>query len=427
MLPTRTVRLLLAAFALFAVTGGAVWAQLESGDRGILPLDSSNTLEIGGIKVDVGGKSAEEARYAGWRIAQREGFKALWAKTHGRPASEAPTLPDSTLDGLVSSIIVEQERIGPTRYIASLGVLFDRARAGELLGVAGQVRRSAPMLLIPITVTGGTMTSVEVRNAWQRAWAEFRTSQSPIDYVRVSGMGIDPLLVNAAQTARPGRGWWRNIVDLYGAADVLVAQVQVRRIYPGGPAAATFVGYFGADRRPLGSFTLTAQNSAGLQAMMNEGAQQMDALFTRWLAAGELQPDQSLIIVEPPPPVLEEEAPVEQQQRAEVPTRVIQIVVTSPYSPVGWLRSIPGVISVQEFGSAVLAVTYRGEQSQLAAALAARGWQTDVAAGGVFRITGYRAAPAAPPAQPAPAQPAPAQPPPQPVPQAQPAPQGRSD
>ena len=49
---------------------------------------------------------------------------------------------------------------------------------------------SQPMLLIPITVTAGTETSVELRNAWQRAWAQFRTSQSPIDYVRVSGMGV---------------------------------------------------------------------------------------------------------------------------------------------------------------------------------------------------------------------------------------------
>ena len=89
------------------------------------------------------------------------------------------------------------------------------------------------MLLIPITVTGGTATSVELRNPWQRAWAQFRTSQSPIDYVRVSGMGVDPLLVNAAQTKRPGRGWWRNIVDLYGAADILVAEVQLQRLYPG--------------------------------------------------------------------------------------------------------------------------------------------------------------------------------------------------
>ncbi len=412
MLPIRTVRLFLLALAFFAVTGGAVWAQLESGDRGIPPLDSSNTLEIGGIKVDVAGKDANEARFNGWRIAQREGFRALWAKSHGRPLSEAPTPPDSVLDGLVSSIIVEQERIGPNRYIASLGVLFDRARAGELLGVAGQVRRSAPMLLIPVTVSGGTMTSVETRNAWQRAWAEFRTSQSPIDYVRVSGLGIDPLLINAAQTARPGRAMWRNIIDLYGAADVLVAEVRLHRLYPGGPAVGTFIGYFGPDRRPLGTFSLRAANSAEVPAMMSRGVQQMDALFTRWLAAGALSPDPSLIIPEAPLPPQEEAPETEQQQQPE--PRSIQVVVTSPYSPVGWLRSIPGVISVQEIGSAVLVVNYRGSPGQLQAALAARGWQSDTATG-VFRITGY-----APPAQP---QPQPPSPQPQPAAPAQPQPQ----
>lgn len=409
MLPIRTVRFLLLAIAFLAVTGGAVWAQLESGDRGIPPLDSSNTLEIGGIKVDVAGEDANDARFKGWRIAQREGFKALWAKAHGRPVSEAPLPADSVLDGLVSSIIVEQERIGPNRYIASLGVLFDRARSGELLGVAGQVRRSAPMLLIPVMVSGGTMTGVETRNPWQRAWAEFRTSQSPIDYVRVSGLGIDPLLINAAQTDRPGRGWWRNIIDLYGAADVLVAEVKLHRLYPGGPAIATFVGYHGPDRRPLGTFSLRAANSAELPAMMNRGVQQMDALFTRWLAAGELRADPSLLIPEVPLPVEEEEPETEQQQPQ---SRAIQVVVTSPYSPVGWLRSIPGVISVQEIGSAVLVVNYRGSPGQLQAALAARGWQSDTTTG-VFRITGY-APPAqpqpAPPAQPQPAAPQPAQP-----------------
>ena len=392
----RSIFIAVASLALIGVGASGVWAQLESGERGILPLDSSNTLEIGGISVDVGGKSADAARYAGWRIAQREGFKALWAKTHSRPPSEAPTLPDSTLDGLVSSIIVEREQVGPTRYVATLGILFDRARAGEMLGVAGQVRRSAPFLLIPLTVTGGTVTGVEVRNAWQRAWAEFRTSQSPIDYVRISGLGMDSLLINAAQTARPGRGWWRNIVDFYGAADVLEARVQVRRLYPGGPAIATFVGSFGVDRRPLGSFTLTAANSAAVPAMMREGVVQMDALFARWQAAGELQADQSLLLPEPPP-LLEEK---KDEKSDEVAMRTIQIVVTSPYSPVGWLRSIPGVTSVQEYGSAVLVVLFRGSQAELAAALRARGWQNDVA-GGVFRITGYAAqAPKSPPSAP---------------------------
>ena len=117
---------------------------------------------------------------------------------------------------------------------ADLGIQFDRARAAPFLGVeGGQVQRSGPMLLIPVIVTAGTETSVELRNAWQRAWAQYRTSQSPIDYVRVSGMGADPLLVNAAQANRPGRGWWRNLLDLYGASDILVAEVQLQRAYPG--------------------------------------------------------------------------------------------------------------------------------------------------------------------------------------------------
>ena len=85
---------------LVAVAGiaGALYAQLETGDRGIAPLDTSKTLEIGGIHVDVGGTDAQSARYAGWRIAQRQGFKLLWAKMHNAPINEAPTLPDGTLD-----------------------------------------------------------------------------------------------------------------------------------------------------------------------------------------------------------------------------------------------------------------------------------------------------------------------------------------
>jgi hypothetical protein len=210
---------------LFVAAGlsGVVYAQLESGESGMAAIDSAGTLESAGIHVDVTAKDAQTARFQGWRVAQRQGFRALWAKTHNRPVSEAPSVPDSTLDGLVSSIVIGREQIGPNRYIADLGILFDRARSAELLGVGGEVQRSAPMILIPVFLTAGTDTTVELRNPWQRAWAEFRPSQSPIDYVRVTGTGVDPLLVNAAQVDRPGRGWWRTIADLYGAADIPVA------------------------------------------------------------------------------------------------------------------------------------------------------------------------------------------------------------
>jgi hypothetical protein len=406
-MPSRPFRFLL--LLLLATFGGAgvVLAQLESGERGIPPIDSASTLEIGGIQVDVAAKDAETARFAGWRLAQRKGFAKLWAQMHKKPEGEAPQVPDSTLDGIVSSIAIEEERIAPGRYRATLQILFDRSRSAALLGAEGPVRRSAPLLLIPVMVSGGTATTVELRNPWQRAWAEYRTASSAIDYIRISGQGIDPLLATAAQSRRPGRAMWRNLVDFYGAADVLVATAQVRRLYPGGPAVATFTGTFGPDRELLGSFTLRASSSADLPRMLAEGVRRMDALFTGWLAAGGLQPDPSLILPPPPPPIEEE---VEEEQPVVRPSeQVIQIAVTSPYSPVGWLRSIPGVASVQEIGTQVLVVRFRGSAGQLAAALNARGWQTS-SASGVFTITGY-APPAAAPVPPAqPQQTAPQQP-----------------
>ena len=404
---------LISAVALIAfATGGALLAQLESAERGILPIDSSGTLEVTGIKVDVRGKDSNSARYAGWRIAQREGFKALWAKSNKRPISEAPTLSDSTLDGLVSSIIIEHEQIGPNRYIAELGVLFDRTRAGALLGVEGEQRRSAPMLLIPLTVSGGTVTSVELRNHWQRAWAQYRTAQSAIDYVRVSGMGVDPLLVNAAQTRRPGRGWWRNLLDLYGASNVLVAEVQLDRLYPGGPARATFTGRFGPDGQPLGSFDLTAKDSADIPRMMAEGVARMDQLFTRALEAGVFVHDRSLDIPLPPPPPKEEEP----EDEAARPAAAYQLVVSAPdagslNSVIGQIRNIVGVQTVTERslaigGTSSVVVTYRGSAASLRDQIMARGLGVTMV-GSMLRVT---LGPPLPPLQPQP-QPQPGPPP----------------
>lgn len=397
--------------------GAALYAQLETSDRGILPLDSSNTLEIGGIHVDVGGPDARSARYTGWRVAQRQGFRMLWAKMHNAPVGQAPSLPDGTLDQIVSSINVEREQIGPNRYIADLGVQFDRSRAAPFLGVEGvQVERSAPMLLIPVIVSGGTATTVELRNAWQRSWAQFRTSQSPIDYIRISGMGADPLLINAAQTSRPGRGWWRSLLEMYGASDILVAEVQLQRLYPGGPARGRFIARHGPDNEIVGGFTLTAKNGDGIPAMLAEGAQRIDALYAQALAAGRLTRDPSLNM--PPPPVLPtlpevKAAPVEQ-------VTAIQVQVTGKnvnfYNfAMAHLRTIGGVQSatpqqINPGGTSYILVQYKGAVGQLAAALAERGWLVETGPTVVRIRSGSDKPPAILPPQPA--QPPPIQAPP---------------
>ena len=234
------------------------------------------------------------------------------------------------------------------------------------------------MLLVPITISGGTATSVEMRNAWQRAWAQFRTSQSPIDYVRVSGMGADPLLINASQTHRPGRGWWRNLLQMYGASDVLIAEVQLQRLYPGGPARGRFIARHGPDDEIIGGFTLTAASSDGVPAMMAEGAQRIDQIFARAMAAGRLSRDSSLDL--PPPPTLPP-LPVQQKPVASPKDTVnsYQVQVTGKnvnfYNfAMAHLHTLPGVESaspqqINPSGTSYILVRFKGTIAQLAAAL----------------------------------------------------------
>jgi hypothetical protein len=328
-------KLLLVSTAVAVALGGAglVYAQLEGADRGIPPIDSSSNLEVDGIQVDVGGDDAAEARLNGWRLAQRLGWRKLWARTTGRPENQAPNLSDSVLNDIVSGIVVEEEQIGPRRYVARLGLLFDRARTGEMLGLSGEIRRSAPMLVIPVMRTGSTAYSLEFRNPWQNAWAQFRTAGSAIDYVRPVGSGPDPLLLNAAQTGRRSRGWWRALLDQYGAADIVIPEVQLRRLYPGGPAVARFTAKIGPDAQAIGSFELRAENAGQIPAMLADGVRRLDQLFIQAFNAGLLRPDPTLVtpaaFLPPPAPVLPEGEIAEQPSGlTEIPAQELPVTET---------------------------------------------------------------------------------------------------
>ncbi len=294
MLINRKISLLGAgAVIALAVASVDVGAQIEGSDRGIPVVDSVSNFEVSGISVDVAGKNAHVAQMRGWREAQRLGWKKLWTKLHG---GNAPGLSDGALDSIVSGIVVEEELISENRYIAKLGITFDRVRAAEILGVGGASRRSAPLLLIPVIWEGGVPQSYETRTAWQKAWATFRTDESPMDYVRAIGNGADPLLLTAGQLQRPGRKWWRELLDQYGAVDLLVAQVELVHDYPGGPATGIFSARYGPDNKLLGTFKLRVQSPAGIPKMMAEGVKRIDAIFTGALASGILKPDTSLIL-----------------------------------------------------------------------------------------------------------------------------------
>jgi len=407
-LSSRTFQLGLAA-ALLAGAGGLV-AQIEGGDRGAAPIDSSGDFEVGGISVDTAAKDADTARLAGWRIAQRKAWSELARRLTGSPGS----LPDGALDSIVTGIVIENEQIGPKRYIARLGVLFDRDRAGQILGVATRFSRSAPMLVIPVMWSGGSGQVFERTTPWQQAWARYRTGNSAIDYVRPVGTGPDPLLLNVGQTGRRGRGWWRAILDQYGASDIAMPEARLYREWPGGPIIGVFTAFHGPDRRALARFTLRVTDGDALPALLDAGVARLDEVYQRAMRMGMLPTD---ALLAPPPapeptptptPTPTEEIAVIEEGGGATQTFAIQFdtpTASAVANGESALRLIPGVraaatASLALGGVSVMRVGYDGDIAGLRAALEARGW-TVQEAGGTLRIR--RVASPAPLATPAPA------------------------
>jgi hypothetical protein len=389
--------------ALAAIGPDRLLAQIE-GERGIAPIASTSDIHVTGIKVNTTGKNAADARAAGWKMAQRKAWETL----------KGAAMPDGQIDSMVSAIVIEQEQIGPRRYIATLGVVFDRARAGQFLPLAtegGIARaRSAPFLVIPVLTSGGVSQVFEVRGAWQRAWANFRTGASPVDYVRPSGAGGDSLILTAGQPARRSRTWWRNVLDQFGAADVITPIAHLERQWPGGPVRGTFTARYGPDNTYLDSFTLTANDEAGVPDMLNRALVRIDGIYAAALARGELRPDPTLIaeqraldaamtalaaqarakveetaididIVTPEPT-----AGASPTAKPTISTYVVQFASPDPAAvdaALAAIRGVPGVqgaatSSIAIGGTSVMHVTVAGDLESLAAALRSRGWQVTV-------------------------------------------------
>lgn len=400
------VLLALAALAVLVLVAAASLMAQVSGDRGIAPVASSTDIEVSGIEVNVTGESPEEARIAGWREAQRIAWERL----------DGPEIPDSRLEDLVSAIVVERESLGPRRYIATLGVIFDRQRAGGLLGAGGERSRSAPMLTLPVMISGGARTMFEMRNPWQRAWAEYQFGASTVDYVRPSGAGGESLLLTYGQTQRRSRAWWNTILDQFSAADVLVPIANLRWQWPGGPVEGRFTARYGPDNRFLDEFSLRAESAEDLPEMLEEAVTRFDAIFQRALAEGTLRPDPTLTLdeveISPEIRALLDEARLAEEREAAIPDEeVVEIDAAEPSdaedpgeapaqpaavsavtvqaatpnaaafdAALGGLRGVPGVRSVAVTstaigGTSVMQVGFAGDLAGLAAALRSQGWQ----------------------------------------------------
>src|SRR5690606_23316898 len=121
------------------------------------------------------------------------------------------------------------------------------------------------------------------------------------------------------------------------------------RQWPGGPVIGRFVARRGPDASIVTSFTLTAENSDALPAMLDRGIDRIDAAYSRALQEGPFKADKSLVIETPA-----EEVPIDEvlAQLATAATTTITVQVDTPdpaalRASESALRAMTGVTGVQ--------------------------------------------------------------------------------
>lgn len=266
-----------AAFCAFFV-GPAVAQTGASAGRGDIFL-------VSGVRVDQTAPDGAQARAQGMAAAQRAGFERLARRITSAEDQARLTIPrpdDGSLNQLVRSVDVEEERRSGTRYIGRFAVRFDPNGVRTALQAAGfQVleARGAPVLVVtqPMPTDG----SVDL---WRQAWEQ-------------GGFASELLPVTVAAPA--ARADWPSLQPIAAAAGAQTVFVATAR-QTGAALVADLVEYdANGAQTPRGQASAAVQGGdAGLPEAYRRLAEAVNArLQTQWKTGLTLQASQRTRIV----------------------------------------------------------------------------------------------------------------------------------
>jgi hypothetical protein len=205
------------ALAILAVAGTAALAQepapsaVPEAPPATEPAVVSDPLIQRGVPAEASAENAVVARERALAAGQRTAYERM-APLMGLPL----TASDQRIEQLVSSIVIEQERVSPTRYAARITVNFNgsRVRAAAAPGGAGRPAPGTPAE----PVAGGTLpyrpsipaaATVEAlaRYSSISEWAELRqrlASAGPVTAMEVVAISTDRARLRLSLREPPG-------------------------------------------------------------------------------------------------------------------------------------------------------------------------------------------------------------------------------
>ncbi len=189
-----------------------------------------DVFTVADVGVDVTDATATQAREKALLDGQRQAFQRLMQRLSSDASARAPRLDEATLNRLVRSIDVANERTSAVRYLASLTVRFNPAAVREVLtqaGVAFTETKARPILLVPVYSAGGSTVLFEDRNPWREAWASRPLRDTMMPIVVPLGDLRDIADLDTKQALAGDQARLEALARRYSASDTAVAVANV--------------------------------------------------------------------------------------------------------------------------------------------------------------------------------------------------------
>ncbi len=341
--------LLIAGCGLFAPPGRAE------------PVAGDPAFSVSHVAVDVTAVNAAEARAQALAEGQRRAFRRLLERLvlpadYGR----LPTVPGRAITDLVQGFEVADERVGPSRYIASLTFHFKPDAVGRLLrgsGIPYAESASQPLVAVPVYQRGSELMLWEDGNSWRQAWANLPAGDSLVPVIVPIGELADLEIIDADQARAGDRERLDRLAERHGAGEAVVIEAVADSELPlSAPKVSVTVSRYQGEGVRLGGGTYSGMAWDTLEAVLAVAAAATRAqLENEWKAANLLRFDQEdSLAVDIPLTGLADWIEIRNQLGQLTLVRKVEIAALSP-----------------RFARVVL--HYLGDLQQLAGALARHG------------------------------------------------------
>lgn len=198
---------------------------------GVLPARAAgrnDAFTVSAVPVDATAADATAAREAARLAGERQAFQTLLQRlTRAADRGRLPKASDATLNNVIASFEVANERHSGVRYLANYTYHFRPDAVRALLSGAGvpfAETMSKPLLVLPVLDAAGGPVLWEDPNPWRDAWAAhpLPTALVPLS-VPLGGLE-DVAAIDATAAEKGDDAKLQAIAKRYGNADVLVTR-----------------------------------------------------------------------------------------------------------------------------------------------------------------------------------------------------------